>query len=66
MSGLQHQLERQYLVDFEVCPVSGHNQHSHLERFIRSVQESFNDCGLLTKRYIATTLQTLAKLVENN
>ena len=30
------------------------------------MQESFNDSGLLTKRYTATTLQTLAKLIENN
>ena len=61
--GVQHQLERQHGVDFKVCPVTGHD---HVERVIRSVQESFNDCGLLTKRYTATTLQTLAKLVENN
>jgi hypothetical protein len=33
---------------------------------IRSVQESFNDSGLLTKRNTATTLQTLVKLIENN
>ena len=46
--------------------VSGHNQHGHVGRVINSVQESFNDCGLLTGRYTATTLQTLAKLVENN
>jgi hypothetical protein len=66
INGLQHQLERQNGVDFEVCPVLGHNQHGHVERIIHSVQESFNYCGLLTSRYTATTLQTLAKLVENN
>ena len=66
MRGLQHQLERQHGVDFEVCPVAGHNQYGHVERVIRSMHESFNDCGLLTKRYTATTLQMLAKLVENN
>ena len=65
LRGLQHKLERQHGIDFEVCPVAGHNQHGHVERVIRSVQESFNDCGLLTKRYNATSLQTLAKLVEN-
>jgi hypothetical protein len=66
MRGLQHRLERQYGVDFEVSPVLSQKQHGHMERVIRSVQEPFNDCGLLTKRYTATTLQTLAKLVENN
>ena len=62
LRGLQHILERQHGIDFEVCPVAGRNQHGHVERVIRSVQESFNDCGLLTKRYTATTLQTLAEL----
>ena len=66
LRGLQHRLERQNGIEFEVCPVAGHNQHGHVERVIRSVQESFNDYGLLTQRYNATTLQTLAKLVENN
>jgi hypothetical protein len=65
MRGVQHQLKREHGIEFEVCPVAGHNQHGHVERVIRSVQESFNDCGLLTKRYNATSLQTLAKLVEN-
>jgi hypothetical protein len=37
-----------------------------VERVIRSVQESFQDSGLLKKRYHATGLQTLAKLIENS
>ena len=62
MRGLQYQLERHHRVK---CRVVGHNQHGHVERGIRSVQESFNNCGLLTKRYwyTATTLQTLAKII---
>ena len=31
MRGVQHQLERQHGVDFEECPVAGHNQHRHVE-----------------------------------
>ena len=59
-------MERQHGVEFEVCPVTGHNQHGHVDCVIRSLQASFNDSGLLTKRYTATTLQRLAKLIENN
>ena len=59
-------MERQHGVEFEVCPVAGHNQHGHVDHVIRSLQESFNDSGMLTKRYFATTLQRLAKLIENN
>jgi hypothetical protein len=34
LRGLQHQLERQHGVEFEVCPLAGHNQHGHVDRFI--------------------------------
>ena len=59
-------MERQHGVEFEVCPVAGHNQHGHVDCVIRSLQASFIDSGLLTKRYTATTLKRLAKLIENN
>ena len=62
---LQLTLERKYGMEFEVCPVQGHNMHGMVERIIRSLQESFTDSGLLAGRYHATGLQTLAKLVEN-
>ena len=63
---LQHQLDRKLGVDFEVFPALGYNQHGRVECILRSVQESFDDCGLVRGRYTTTTLQTLAKLVENN
>ena len=63
---LQLKLERQHGIDFGLCPVSGHNAHGHVERIIGSVQESFGDAGLGLKRYHATDLQTLAKLIENS
>ena len=58
-------LERKYGVEFKVCPVQGHNVHGQVERVIRSVQESFTDCGLWNARYHATGLQTLCKIIEN-
>ena len=51
---------------FALCPMGGHNAHGHVERIIRSVQESFADAGLGLKRYHATDLKTLAKLIENS
>ena len=62
---LKHQLHREKGIVFEVCPVSGHNQHGQVERVIRSIQESLNDCGVQKLRLHATSLQTFAKLVEN-
>ena len=65
LRNLQLTLETKYGLDFEVCPVQGHNMHGQVERVIRSVQESFTDSGLLVKRYHSTGLQTLCKLIEN-
>ena len=65
LSNLQLTLDTKYGIDFEVCPVQGHNMHGQVERVIKSVQESFEDSGLLTGRYHATALQTLCKIVEN-
>ena len=62
---LKYQLHREKSIIFQVCPVSGHNQHGQVERVIRSVKESLNDCGVRKLRLHATSLQTFAKLVEN-
>ena len=43
---IQGKLKRQLGIEYELCPVGGHNQHGHVERVIRSVQESFKDSGL--------------------
>ena len=63
---LQHALHYEHGVIFSTCPVGGHNQHGHVERVIKSVQEMLEDTGIKTKRLTATGLQTLLKLVENN
>ena len=39
--------------------------HGQVERRIRAIQESLNECGLKNMRLHATSLQTLMKLVEN-
>ena len=58
-------LQTEYGIEFEVCPVAGHNQHGHVERRIRTVQCSLEEAGLHSKRLHATGLQTLLKLIEN-
>ena len=32
-------------IEFEICPVGGHNAHGQVERVIRSVQESFDEAA---------------------
>lgn len=58
-------LHREKGITVNLCPVGGHDRHGHVERVIRSVQESFYDCGLDKAILHATGLQTLCKLVEN-
>ena len=62
---LKFQLHREKGIVFDICPVSGHNQHGQVERVVRSVQESLHDCGVTKLRLHATGLQTFLKLVEN-
>ena len=62
---LQHQLRTQFGISFTTCPVSGHFQHGLVERIIRSIQETFEDCKLKEKRLHAMGWQTFSKLAEN-
>ena len=62
---LQLRLHREKGIAISVCGVSGHDRHGHVERVIRSIQESLSDCGLKKKILHATGLQTLVKLVES-
>ena len=62
---LQLRLHREKGISISVCGVAGHDRHGHVERVIRSVQESLEDAGLKQKILHATGLQTLCKLVES-
>ena len=62
---LQLALHRERGIKFELCSVSGHDKHGHVERVIRSIQESFEDSGMKNKILHATGLQTVCKLVES-
>ena len=62
---LKLNLHKQHGISISVCGVGGHDRHGHVERIIRSVQESLDDCGLKQRILHATGLQTLCKLVES-
>ena len=62
---LKYMLHKEKGIVVDLCPVSGHNSHGHVERVIRSIQESLADCGVQKLRLTATGLQTFLKLVEN-
>ena len=62
---LQHKLWTQFGISFSTCPVGGHDQHGLVERIIKSIQETFDDCGLRNSRIHATGWQTFCKLAEN-
>ena len=61
----KHQLHTQYGISFETCPKGGHDQHGLVEAVIKSIQETFDECGLKTKRIHALGWQTFCKLAEN-
>ena len=56
LRGLKLRLFREKGISFSVCGVGGHDRHGHAEIVIRSVQESFRDCGLGQKFLHATGL----------
>ena len=62
----KHQLYTQYGINFETCPKGGHDQHGLVEAVIKSIQETFDECGLRTKRIHALGWQTFCKLAENS
>ena len=62
---IQHKLNTEYDIQFESCPVGGHNMHGKVERKVRQVQESMKK-NLQGKYYLfcsgkpwETRLQTM-------
>ena len=43
----QHKLHKQFGIKFSTCPKSGRNQHSLVEPIIKSVQETFEESGVM-------------------
>ena len=62
---LEHNLITEYGTSFKIVPVSGHNMNGLVERAIRTIQQSMEEAGLKKTKLVATGLQTLCKLIEN-
>ena len=50
----QYRLHKEQGIVFTVCPVGGHNQHGQVERVIRSVQQSLEECNIKQQKLHAT------------
>jgi hypothetical protein len=53
-------------MDFQLCPVSGHNFHGQVEARIKTVQDTLEKVGFYKERVHATGLQTALKLIESD
>ena len=59
-------MHKKTTMQFQLCPVSGHNFHGLVESTINSIQTAFRRMNLSNYRLHATGLQTLLKLVQND
>ena len=62
---IQHQLHQNQRIQFEVCPVGGHNMHGKVERKIKSVKESIEKM-LHNERISVLQWETVASQISNS
>ena len=62
---IQQQLHQNQKVEFEVCPVGGHNMHGKVERKIKSVKESIEKM-LHNERISVLQWETTASQISNS
>ena len=62
---MQHKLHQNHKVQFEVCPVGGHNMHGKVERKIKSVKESIEKM-LHNERISILQWETTASQISNS
>ena len=63
---LETQMRKRATMDFQLCPVAGHNHHGQVEARIRTVQDAMDKMGIYQERLHATGLQTTLKLIESD
>ena len=61
---IRHQLHKQHQINFEVCPVGGHNEHGKVERKIREITTSVD--LLYKERFSILQWETLATSIANS
>ena len=64
-SDIKHELHTEYGVQFEPCPVGGHNVHGKVERKIKEIKRSFQR-NLTGHRLSVIQWETLGKQVANS
>ena len=62
---LGSQLHKDINVDFEVCPVGGHNMHGKVERKIREINSSIEK-SILNERLSLLQWETVAASISNS
>ena len=63
---LETQMRSRATMDFQLCPVQGHNQHGLVEARIKVIQTAMEKMDLGNQRLHATGLQTWFKLIESD
>jgi len=61
----QYQLHTIQSVNFEICPVGGHNEHGRVERKIKEIRSSMEKARL-TQRLSIMQWETLAASISNS
>ena len=64
MMDIKAQLNREFGIEFETCPVGGHNYHGKVERKIRTVQDSLNK-SVCNARLSTMEWETLCAEISN-
>lgn len=62
---IKHQLHRDVKVEFDVCPVNGHNMHGKVERKIREIKSSINKIAH-NERLSILQWETIVAEIANN
>ena len=61
----QYRLNLNYQVEFQVCPVGGHNMHGKVERKIKSIRESISK-SMYNERFSIIQWETVASQIANS
>ncbi|XP_066929622.1 uncharacterized protein [Clytia hemisphaerica] len=65
MTDIQQQLHKDVHLEFQTCPVGGHNMHGRVERKIKSVRNSL-DKNLQLHRLSIIQWETMASIISNS
>ena len=63
---LETQMRTRATMDFQLCPVAGHNGHGFVESKIRVIQDAMKKLEVGTQHLHATGLQTWLKMAESD